>query len=506
MNHLNISYRFDIQAEPQPIIKVIGVGGGGSNAVNHMYNMGIKEVSFVICNTDLKHLKKCTVPTKIQLGVNLTQGNGTGTKPEVGKSSALESKEEIRNMLAQDTKMVFITAGMGGGTGTGAAPVIAKIAKELDILTVGIVTVPFNFEGPIKRKRAEEGLKEMKQYCDTVLVILNDKISEVYGNLPVTKAFTEADNVLATAAKSISEIITYTREQNVDYNDVRTVLEDAGDAVMGTGMASGENRAKTALQRALSSPLLNNTEVKGAKNILLSITYGPENPLTMDEYQEITNHLYGEAGYEAEMKAGLGEDPELGDKVSITVIATGFERQDDQQQIVYTKTVYDLESNQKQKIVETNQVTVVNNPILETNQPIISPKENYASYSREENPIIDPNSQYKIKENKASQTLPIQQSLFDEFIDPAQHDRMAIEQQKRMERLRQVSNKHNPNAQWSSLSPEELKNRNDIPAYLRKGSSLVNIPPSSERTISRFNLNDDNELLGNNKFLHDNVD
>jgi cell division protein FtsZ len=501
MTHLNISYRFDVQTEPQPIIKVIGVGGGGCNAVDHMYKMGIKEVSFVICNTDLKHLKKCAVPHKIQLGQHLTQGNGTGTKPEVGRNAALESKEEIRNMLAQDTKMVFITAGMGGGTGTGAAPVIAKIAKDLGILTVGIVTVPFSFEGPIKRKRAEEGLKEMKLYCDTVLVVLNDKISEVYGNLPVSNAFQEADNVLATAAKSISEIITFTREQNVDFNDVKTVLEGAGDAVMGTGTASGENRAKLAMQKALSSPLLNNTEIKGAKNILLSITFGPENPLTIDEFKQITNHLYYEAGYEAEMKYGLGQDPELGDKVSITVIATGFERTNEQP-LFYTKTVYDLESNHKQKVVESGEITVIHNPLVELNKPIISSNEKVI----DEKQILDSESNYKIKESGGNAKLSIQQTLFDEFIDSSKQNKLTLEQQKRIERLRQVSNRHNPTAQWSTLSQEELKNRMDIPAYLRKGAPLINTPSSSERKISRYNLNDDNEILGNNKFLHDNVD
>jgi cell division protein FtsZ len=318
------SYKFDIPSQAKSIIKVIGVGGGGSNAVNHMYNQGIKDVEFVVCNTDVQALKSSSVPNKLQIGVDLTEGLGAGANPERGKQAALESKEQIRELLGTDTRMVFITAGMGGGTGTGAAPVIAKVAKDLDILTVGIVTAPFMFEGRKKRMQADNGIQELSENCDTVLVILNDKLREMFGNLPIRAAFAKADNVLSTAAKSIAEIITVTSEVNVDFEDVKTVMKDSGAAVMGSATTDGENRALRAAEEALSSPLLNNTDIHGAQKILLSIMSGDQAELEMDELTEITEYIQEKAGEEAEVIFGHGIDSSLGQSIRVTVIATGF--------------------------------------------------------------------------------------------------------------------------------------------------------------------------------------
>src|SRR5690349_6389878 len=319
------SYKFEVPKNSlnRSIIKVIGVGGGGSNAVNHMYKQGIKDVEFVVCNTDNQALNSSPVPIKLQIGANLTEGLGCGANPEVGRNAALESKDQIREMLS-GTKMVFITAGMGGGTGTGAAPVIAKIAKDMDILTVGIITAPFAFEGKKKYSQAESGIEALRQNCDTVLVILNDKLREIFGNLSINQAFAQADNVLTTAAKGIAEIITLAGYVNVDFQDVRTVMLNAGAAVMGSAETRGEDRAKKAAEGALSSPLLDNRDIMGAKKILLSIISGEEAELQMDELTEITEYIQEQAGEDAEMIFGHGVDPELGDRIRVTVIATGF--------------------------------------------------------------------------------------------------------------------------------------------------------------------------------------
>src|SRR5690349_15336431 len=317
------SYKFEIPKHGRSIIKVIGVGGGGSNAVNHMYKQGIKDVEFVVCNTDNQALNSSPVPIKLQIGANLTEGLGCGANPEVGRNAALESKDQIREMLS-GTKMVFITAGMGGGTGTGAAPVIAKIAKDMDILTVGIITAPFAFEGKKKYSQAESGIEALRQNCDTVLVILNDKLREIFGNLSINQAFAQADNVLTTAAKGIAEIITLAGYVNVDFQDVRTVMLNAGAAVMGSAETRGDKRAPKAAEGALASPLLDSRDIMGAKRILLSIISGVEAELQMDELTEITEYIQDQAGEEAEMIFGHGVDPDLGDRIRVTVIATGF--------------------------------------------------------------------------------------------------------------------------------------------------------------------------------------
>ncbi len=310
------------------IIKVIGVGGGGGNAVNNMYEEGIKNVDFVVANTDVQALRRSPVPKKIQLGTSLTEGLGAGNNPEKGRNSAKESIEEIRNLLSENTKMVFITAGMGGGTGTGAAPVIAQIAREMGILTIGIVTIPFRYEGHKRIQQAVEGLKEMRQNVDALLIIDNEKISQVFANYSVTKAFKFADNILTTAAKSIAEIISTEGIVNVDFADVYSVMKDSGVAVMGTGEGEGDDRGIIAVKKALESPLLNNNDIRGAQNLLVNI-YSPveeDDEITAEEMDRINNYLQEKARFQANMIWGLSHDPELkGKKCSVTVIATAFE-------------------------------------------------------------------------------------------------------------------------------------------------------------------------------------
>lgn len=320
-------FMFDLPKNRSSAIKVIGVGGGGSNAVNYMHEQGITGVDFVICNTDAQALNNSPVPNRVQLGQSTTEGLGAGANPEVGEQAALESMEDIKKFLDTNTKMVFITAGMGGGTGTGAAPIIAGISKEMGILTVGIVTAPFYFEGKMRLEQAERGIEKLRNNVDSLIVINNDKLRELYGNLSYKDAFTRADEVLTTAAKGIAEVITKHYSTNIDLKDARTVLADSGTAIMGTGKASGENKAKEAIAGALDSPLLNNNKISGAKNVLLLIVSG-ENEVTMDEIGTISDYIQAEAGHNANIIMGIGEDMDLGDKISVTVVATGFPAED----------------------------------------------------------------------------------------------------------------------------------------------------------------------------------
>ncbi|EDP98030.1 cell division protein FtsZ [Kordia algicida OT-1] len=341
----NIS--FDLPKNQSNVIKVIGVGGGGSNAINHMFQQGIKGVDFVICNTDSQALQNSAVPNKIQLGVSLTEGLGAGANPEVGEKAALESIEDISTMLDTNTKMVFITAGMGGGTGTGAAPVIAKLAKDKDILTVGIVTIPFKFEGKMRNTQARIGVEKLRSHVDSLIVINNDKLREVYGNLGFKAGFSKADEVLSTASRGIAEVITHHYTQNIDLRDAKTVLSNSGTAIMGSSNASGANRASEAIMKALDSPLLNDNKIAGAKNVLLLIVSGSEE-ITIDEIGEINDHIQNEAGGGANIIMGVGEDETLEDAISVTIIATGFDV-DQQDEIVNTeskKVIHTLEDEQ----------------------------------------------------------------------------------------------------------------------------------------------------------------
>ncbi len=506
---LSNNYQFEIPDHHKSIIKVIGVGGGGSNAVNHMYSMGIKDVEFVVSNTDLQALKSSPIPNRLQLG---NRSLGAGANPEIGKHSAMESKEEIREYLSDNTKMLFITAGMGGGTGTGAAPVIAKIAREMDILTVGIVTAPFSFEGKRKNMQAEQGIAEMRQYCDTVLVIVNDKLREVYGNLSLKEAFGKADDILLTAAKSIAEIITINATMNIDFEDVRTVMKDSGAAVMGSGRASGENRARQAAELALHSPLLNNTNVKGAGKILFSVTYGPQANMTMDELSEITDYIQEEVASDAFMIWGYGEDNSLNDELVVTVIATGYEANSIQHEMEQRK-VIDLETD---KVIKKEEPIIYKktfnpNPSLFTPEPE-KPKQDERTQQvvfnlePKEEPKREQKQEYIIHDldtdavEQVEKVVPTQNT--NRVIDEFEND-----MQKKFDRLNERKDKlKSLSANSSGMTPEEFKQMLEIPAYKRNNTTLSDYPHSSERNISRFQLNEDNEILGNNKFLHDNVD
>ncbi len=370
----NIS--FDMPKTQSNTIKVIGVGGGGSNAVNHMYSKQIHGVDFVICNTDSQALENSPIPNKIQLGAHLTSGLGAGANPEIGAQAAAESIQEIQQMLNTHTKMVFITAGMGGGTGTGAAPIIARIAKDMDILTVGIVTMPFQFEGRMRSKQAQKGIDELRKNVDSLIVINNNKLREVYGNLGFKSGFSKADEVLATAAKGIAEVITHHYKQNIDLHDAKTVLANSGTAIMGSAKESGESRAKNAIVKALDSPLLNDNKITGAKNVLLLIVSG-SNEVTLDEIGEINDYIQTEAGYDANIIMGIGEDEALEEGISVTIVATGFAL-DQQNSINNTETkkiVHTLEDNQKATYEFENKTITkapsINEPIQKTNEKIV---------------------------------------------------------------------------------------------------------------------------------------
>jgi cell division protein FtsZ len=502
-----MNFTFDIPSQSRSIIKVIGVGGGGSNAVKHMHKQGIKDVEFIICNTDRQALESSSVPNKLQIGIDLTEGLGAGAKPERGRQAALESREQIRELLSNGTKMLFITAGMGGGTGTGAAPVIAQVAQELGILTVGIVTAPFMFEGKKKREQAEQGIKELSESCDTVLVILNDKLRQLYGNLTMGLAFAKADTVLTTAAKSIAEIITVTSDVNVDFEDVKTVMKDSGAAVMGSSITEGENRAKRAAEEALNSPLLNNTDIQGAQRILLSIMSGEQAELEMDELSEITEYIQGKAGEDAEMIFGHGIDETLGQSIRVTVIATGFARE-----------AHTINANGRvpSAVAEAapEPVAAAPAPVADKERPAapaplvpsftapVAPEPARVTFDLNGPvssnthapltgaPITAPGEPVLITNNQPApnpQPLPRPR--------PAALEAQALERRNRLQQL----------SQNQGLSPEATAHL-DTPAYLRRGQKLEPVTPSNAQNISRFNLSDDNELLGDNRFLHDNVD
>lgn len=501
-------YNFEIPKHHKSIIKVIGVGGGGSNAVNHMFNQGIKDVEFVVCNTDSQALKSSPVPNKLQIGINLTEGLGAGANPEKGENAAIESKDEIREMIGSDTKMIFVTAGMGGGTGTGAAPVIAKIAKEMDVLTVGIVTVPFAFEGKKKMRQAEVGIESLRNNCDTVLVILNDKLREIYGNLAISEAFAKADNVLTTGAKGIAEIITVPGHVNVDFQDVRTVMFEAGAAVMGSATMEGEDRALRAAEGALNSPLLNNKNVHGAQKILLSIISGEQAELQMDELTVITEYIQEMAGDEAEVIFGHGVDAELGNNIRVTVIATGFEETNENGlNIEPHRKVYDLDSekqvtmfNSNESISNTEPEMIIKSEPTYNEPPVVSSEEDEFSKGfrfdinsdNHENDLLG-------NEEEEEMTVKVQPSNSDNNFEISSNRKEVLDH-KRRERVDKLVTNNFTNKE------ENYKTKFDVPAFERRKVKFDDVPHSSERNISRFNLNDDNHILGNNRFLHDNVD
>ena len=388
---IDTNFSFDLPKNRSNVMKVMGIGGGGSNAVNYMYKQGIKGVDFVVCNTDSQALEESPVPNKIQLGANLTEGLGAGANPEIGKLAALESYEELKNLLETQTKMLFITAGMGGGTGTGAAPIIAEMAKEFDILTVGIVTIPFSFEGKNRESQAVKGLEKLKRSVDSLIIINNNKLREVYGNLGFKEGFSKADEVLATAAKGVAQVITHHYTQNIDLKDAKTVLSNSGTAIMGSSTASGSNRANEAVIKALDSPLLNDNKIEGSKNVLLLIVSGAEE-ITIDEIGEINEYIQNETGNSANIIMGVGEDLDLGNKISVTVIATGFgdEKQNSLVSSETKKVIYSLDQDHpfEQKILDEETTLSEEKDEINKNHEILAKDSNQKKIDSEINEIL----------------------------------------------------------------------------------------------------------------------
>ncbi len=506
--------KFDLPKNQSSIIKVLGVGGGGSNAVNHMFRQGIEGVDFIVCNTDSQALQQSPVPNKIQLGESLTEGRGAGSLPEVGRNAALEDIDRIKEVLEKNSKMIFITAGMGGGTGTGATPVIAEAAKELGILTVGIVTLPFAFEGRKRKMQADEGIKELKKNVDTLLIICNDKLRELYGNLSVSEAFAKADNVLTTASKGIAEIITRTGYINVDFADVKTVMINSGVAIMGNGTAEGDNRSVKAIEEALISPLLNDNNINGASNILLNITSGKEEAL-MDEITEITEYIQTEAGSNAEIIWGLGKDESLGNKISVTLVATGFDTN--------TKFGYDFENEENEKHVvsleskksstsqksgdvknSTNDIKLVN----KLEQQESKKSQDYSNKpSKQKNSTIEfeVRSQKKPREDinkNNSETTAENNKRNKAEKQTYSEDQLQQRVYDREKKLRELSLK--------LKTPEGLKDVENEPAFIRRNVVLNKVPSSSESQVSHYTLDVDEEnkakIKSKNSYLHDNVD
>ena len=532
--------KFDLPKNQSSIIKVIGVGGGGGNAVNHMFRQGIKGVDFIICNTDAQALETSPVPTKIQLGAHLTSGLGAGAAPSVGRNAALENAEDIKAVLGKGTKMLFITAGLGGGTGTGAAPVIAQIARDLEILTVGIVTIPFSFEGRKRRQSAEEGIREMKQNVDALLIISNDKLRMLCGDLPLSEAFKRADNVLTTAAKGIAEIITVAGYINVDFEDVKTVMKNSGVAIMGTGVASGTNRAQMAVEEALNSPLLDNNDIEGAGNLLLYIASGMEE-ITMDEVTEITDYIQTKTKSTGEIIWGNGFDETLNDKISVTIIATGFD--EDHKQKDPTKPVdvmvhplYSQENGTpklEKRIILAEPETP---PAIELNEEIqyISPRPEPITFdplpvaeepesARTVEFIFEPQEPETRQEPAETLVHEFQPAdLVQESVPqmsfrpepavppqpPAGHDYSDFNRKasERVSKLRALSEK------LKSHQPIEsnLCELESIPAYKRRNVELNDVAPSSESQVARMTLTEapdkSLDLKTENTFLHKIVD
>ena len=526
------------------IIKVIGVGGGGSNAVNHMYLQGIAGVDFIVCNTDCQALDHSPVPYKIQLGPNLTEGRGAGMIPEVGMNAAMENIQEIRELLSAGTKMVFVTAGMGGGTGTGAAPVIAQVARDLGILTVGIVTVPFNFEGRKRRQQAEEGLERMRQNVDTLLIINNERLREYGKNMSLSEAFSHADDVLTVAAKGIAEVISVTGAINVDFNDVNTVMRNSGHAIMGSAVASGEDRAMVAVQNALNSPLLNDNDISGARYVLLNITYG-DREVMMDEITDITDYIQDAAGSTADVIWGHGKDASLGDQLSLTIIATGFSSSPlTSFEKSPERTVVVLEEEKKQEIVSplsspfesiTAAPLATEEPFIkEVQAPLANPfeavepafdaapatKTTFNLYDETPEPVAAPQASmtwevFDVQPEPTPAPVSAAPEVVKHVLEDDSVQRVEFETTKRVlspeEQQRKVQERVSRIQEFTSKlkKPEGLLEFENEPAFVRRNIQLQQQNPSSQEQISRFGIGQDvngQTTLRNNNFLHDNVD
>jgi len=477
---------FDLPVDRSSIIKVVGVGGGGNNAVNYMFRQGIKDVNFVVCNTDAQALENSPVGVKIQLGASLTEGRGAGNKPEVGRQAALESIADVIDILNKNTKMVFITAGMGGGTGTGAAPVIAKASKEMGLLTVAIVTLPFPFEGNQRFQQAIEGINELKENVDSLLIINNAKLREMYGNLKISQAFSMADNVLAMAAKGIAEIITVHGYINVDFADVQTVMANSGVSIMGSGCAEGPERAIKAIQQALTSPLLNNNDITGAKNILLNITSGIEE-ISMDEVGIITDYVTQSVSKDALIIWGTGIDPNLGDKVNVTIIATGFKANN-----IPELHIVKSRDSQPERI-----------PLYDTHNP---DELNFHVREKTNNEgLVQRTIEFDMNEKKMQTVNLSLEEKISEY-------EVKVNPQKTNEKTTENKKGHSKKETTGYTSVDEKSNIEELentPAYVRKNVK-IDQKPKTDTTISKFSLSTDEDnnirLRQNNSYLYDNVD
>ena len=468
---------FDLPKEKSSIIKVIGVGGGGSNAVNYMYSQHIEGVNFIICNTDAQAIAQSRVPNKIQLGPHLTQGLGAGANPDIGRQATEESLEEIKRILEVNTKMAFITVGMGGGTGTGGGPILAKICKELDILTVGIVTTPFSYEGKKRQKQAEEGIKNMKQYVDTLLVISNDKLRHQFGNLKMKEAFAKADNVLATAAKCITDVINSTGQINVDFADVCTVMRNGGVAILGSAACGGENRALNAIEDALTSPLLNDNDIRGAKWILININSSEgEHEFTMDEVETIQNYLLNQAGEGTDVIIGMGYDNTLDDKIGITLIATGFEHKDP-----FKDEAPKVKAQSEEKIILKLETGSIQQEPQKTAAPQVEEKQ------QQEEPVIKEELAPKLVEVKEKKSAPL--VLFTNEDDGKNTVNKQVDKKEQEEKIEWVLSQpsvpvENKSSQTSDQQTQKRENNSPSSAasggYLAKPTQIYAEPRSDE--------------------------
>ena len=487
---------FDLPVERSSIIKVLGIGGGGNNAVNHMLERGIKDVNFVICNTDQQALAGSPVPLKVQLGESLTEGRGAGSKPDIGRQAAIENLEDVMSTLSGNTKMVFLTTGLGGGTGTGAAPVIAKACREAGYLTIAVVTIPFRSEGKVRISHAIKGIEELKGNVDSLLVINNEKLRDIYGDQTVSVAFEKADDVLATAVKGIAEIITVTGYINVDFADVETVMKDSGVAVMGMGRASGEERSKSAIEAALNSPLLDSSDITGAKSILINITSGTgESEITMDELGEITDYMYAVAADDALIIRGLSKDPALGDEISVIVIATAFE----------SKNAIDL---YKQPAAEKQ--TVVLNTAKPAAQARPASEEHSQSFAVSEKGsiVIDVGSDKG--QGRLNFGTEFREEAADTSAETSKPSSSQADGRKKIEKIREIQAMMHKDGLTSKTMSDNIDSFEDVPAYVRRNIPLSRLEGTKGSKVSKLTLStDENQqpvIRENNAYLNDNVD
>ncbi len=487
---------FDLPVERSSIIKVLGIGGGGNNAVNHMFEKGIRDVNFVVCNTDHQALTKSQVPIKVQIGESLTEGRGAGSKPEVGRQAAIENIDDVMEALSGNTKMVFITTGMGGGTGTGATPVIAKACKDAGLLTIAVVTIPFKSEGKVRIMQAIDGVTELQKNVDSLLVINNEKLREIYGNQSVSSAFAKADDILTTAVKGIAEIITVTGYINVDFADVETVMKNSGVSIMGMGKASGENRAIKAIENALGSPLLNSNDITGANSILINISSGSgDHEITMDELGEITDYMYEAASDDALIIRGISKDESLGEEISVTVIATGFE----------SNSIFQPYKPKKPSKVEllSNRNAIPSRIIPETGSDVFSVHERgkksiITDFEEESQGIID----FSLERNEEMNEIRNRRA--------AEHEDAHEKPEATLRKVKHMQNILKKEGLSNKTMKENIDTFEDVPAYIRKNLSISTPDSAGESKLSKFTLtsgeNNEPVLRENNAYLNDNVD